>query len=316
MDNCRQRGKEIKTEVVGVAYSMAGIIALYGDKGSRSIVNYGTIMIHDPKFAFGEPEKESAKMMLSKVTDSLTMLIENNSGLTNDQTREYMGKETTFSATESLQNGFVDQITQTGRQVQPMSNHYELMVACSDIFNNKNVKPKEKKMSILTDYLGLNPEANETAILGAVKDLKKGVSNIQALTDEKTVLENKVKLLSDENNTLKENAMTEKATALVNKAIEEGRIQKEGSAAWIENAKKDFEGTKSLLAGLSVVPADINDSLESEEKQAPANGLAEEYEKILNESPELLDSMPDAKREAMEKAFDAKFNAVKSQVIK
>lgn len=295
IDILKEKNIPIHTECVGVAYSMAGVILVCGKK--RSIVNYGTVMMHDPKFAFGDDLTEPQKNMLQKMTDSLSMIIKNNTAMPHDMVRDYMSKETTFNAEECVNHGIVDEIIQTGRKLEPISNHYDLMVACSDIYNNK---PITKKMSKLTDLLKLNDAASEEAIVSAVNGLMTVKSDIQALADEKKALENQVTLLKSENATLKEQAMKSTAEALVNKAVEEGKISEKGKDLWITNAMKDYEGTKNLIEGLSVVPADINSQLETNKTEA--KNLVEKYEKLLD-SPSEMDKVDPKELQAMEEAW-------------
>lgn len=307
IDIVRSKGIPVYTENVGVAYSMAGIILVAGDQDKRSSVDYGTVMIHDPKFSFGEPEKDSEKNMLQKMTDSLTSIIEKNSTLDNAKTRDFMSKETTFSSKESKKHGFIDSIRNTGKKLKPISNHVELMVACSDIYNQK---PKSKKMKLITDFLQLTEDASENSILNAVKALDQS-SEIQLLTDEKTTLKNSLELLKTENATLKETAVTAQAETLVNKAVDEGRITDDGKGLWVESAKKDFDGTKKLIEGLNVVPGSINDQLTDDSKGE--SDLVTKYEKLL-ETPELLDELPQKEVEAMEAAYEKSIE-VNTQLI-
>lgn len=299
IDVLKSKGIEVETECVGVAYSMAGIILVSGSL--RSIVDYGTIMVHDPKFTFGDPDKESAKNLLQKMTDSLTQILENNTDLDNQQVREYMSKETTFNAKEGKKLGFVDKIKKTGKQVEKMDNHYELMVACSDIYNNKQVKPNQKKMEKLTKLLGLNPEASETAIVNAVSDIQNQVSDIQALTDERDMYKSKVDQLTNEITTLKSNAVQKDAETLIDNAIKDGKIQKEARDIWIENAKKDLESVTEMLKTLNVAPPKVNDQLNT--ATASDDELVNKFEALLDD-PDKMDLMPDAEFKAMEEAYE------------
>jgi hypothetical protein len=275
---------------------MAGIILSCGKK--RSIVNYGTVMIHDPKFGFGSPETEAQKNMLQKMTDSLSSIIQTNSKLTIEQVREYMIKESTFDAYEAVNNGLVDTIIQTGRKLEPMQDHYKQMVACSEIYNNN--KPKQLKMKKLTDLLNLNAEASEDAIVGAVNVLIGQKTDIQALRDEKTSLENKVLLLTSENNTLKEKAVTSQAEALVNKAKEDGKFGEASVPMWLEAAKKDFDGTKKLIDGLTVAPVNLNTQIVANSTEASA--MSSKYEELLA-NPKAMDAMDEKELKLLEDAW-------------
>lgn len=303
MDILRAKAIIIETECVGIAYSMAAIILNYGTKGNRIAVDYGTVMIHDPSFVSNSKEiEESQKMMLDKMTDALTSILTNNSDLEEEKVRDYMIKETTFSAKEAKKFGFIDSIKKTGKSINDTyKNHRDLMVACSKI-NNNNQKPKLKKMSKLTDLLGLNAEASENAIVNAVNERIQIKKDAQSLADEKTVLENKIKLLTTENTKLKETGLQNNAKALIEKAQNEGRIEEadESAAPWIEMAVKDYEGTKKLIEGLKAVPKSINDKIDLDPKNQAE--LVAKYEELL-ERPEKLENMPADELKIMEDAF-------------
>lgn len=314
MEALKDKGKKIKTECVGVAYSMAGIILTAGQE--RSIYDYGTVMIHDPFFRNGqEPQTTGEESLVENIKNSLTSILVSNTKLSEETTKEYMQNETTFNSKEAKRNGFVDNIQKTGRNVKKIQNitdSMELMVACSDMYNENLIIKNVNKMEKVSKLLGLNAEANEDAIFNAVSELKEKTIESKTLLDEKNVLTSKVEQLINEVNTLKEEASKKDAEILVNEAIKGGKIKADAKETWVENAVSNFEGTKKLIDGLNVVPDSINNSLETDVKGEKA--LAMKYEKMLTETPEMLDTLDESELSKMEDAY-AKLNKVDVETI-
>jgi ATP-dependent Clp protease protease subunit len=114
------------------------------------------------------------------------------------------------------------------------------------VVNQLIEQPKIKKMKLVTNALSLNEDANEEAVLKGVNDLKE---EIKTLTDKKKELEDSLeKIESDKVEAAKEKEVTE----VVNKAAEEGRIEKDAISDFIGLGKKDLEGVKNTLAKMPV----------------------------------------------------------------
>jgi len=250
----------ITSKNVGVAYSMAGVIL--ASCRQRTALNYSTTMIHDPFFNTKKELKASDRSMLDKITLSLNNILVNVTGQTAETITEKMKNETTFTATEALEFGLIDNIEQI-KNIKLPKNKFLRMVACADIYNKTTIKTN--KMSELNNILDLNVEASASAQVEAVKALKEQITNgIDAINNAK-ILKAENEVLKTENETLKSKIVNEKAEALVNKAIEAGKIIETAKETWLNHAKVDFENAEKLINSLSFVP-NLNKSFEEDKE--------------------------------------------------
>ena len=218
-----------------------------------------------------------------------------------------MAIEKTFSAQEAKDFGLIDSIEITGKSIDQNLNNTKKMVACAALYNNLNLK-KENKMELINKQLGLNAEASEIAALQALKELfdesTSKDSKIKTLTNELKLSNSKVEAMKEENGKIKTEILNEKAKVLIDEAVNNGKIQKEGTEKWIENAVKDFDGTKELLEGLSGTPVDINNSLEGGKKSTSGDiENAKKFEKLLDD-PIAMDAMDSKERDILEASFN------------
>jgi len=288
----KDKGIKVVTECVGIAYSIAGVILVVGEE--RKIVDYGTVMIHDPFFTNARTElADNEKNMLAKVTSSLVTILTNNTKLDKEKVISYMSKETTFDSKESKRYGFVDSIIKTGKKLNNTAGSYDTMVACSNLYS----EIKQKNMNKIIAVIGADANASEDVIVNAIKGIK---NEKVVLVEKNTEMKNTISALQTEINELKEKDQKAKAETLVNDAIANGKINKEQKQVWIDNAVKDFDNAKLMIDSLVGSPLDINSQLEDTKGD---DALAKEYEKILKNNPEMLDTLPQEKLEKMESAY-------------
>jgi len=314
IDLINYKGGNVNTINVGIAYSMGGIILAVGKK--RITKDYGNAMMHDPSFSGRTTNlSDKEKNLLQKNKESLVTILSNNLGLEEDKIKDLMEKETYLSSKEMLELGLVDEIETTGRKIDNTLNNYEKMAACAELFNNKTVKTI-KKMD-LNSVLKLNPEASEQAQIQAVNDLLGKASKVKTLTDELSVEKAKTNKLESRVKELEKEQTRSKAETLVDKAIEEAKIDKDSRELWIEDAMENYERTEKKITLLNAKPTSINSQLTDGDDKKVTDAetkLAEEYGKILEEDPSSLDNMDGAKLEAMQKAYE-KLNTVQIDKI-
>ncbi|RKE02313.1 ATP-dependent protease ClpP protease subunit [Marinifilum flexuosum] len=162
----------VSTINVGVAASMAGIIALLGDK--PKMYDYAKLMLHSPYYADENGEKVknlSAKdqKALKALKDILVRLLMKR-GKSEEEINKILKTDTWYSAEEALAEGFIDEIIVTGRKkelaaLEPMA----LVAKLNDEYKPK----KERKMKTVIAALGLPEDSNEQAVLEAVNNLQK-----------------------------------------------------------------------------------------------------------------------------------------------
>jgi len=307
------KGVNIKLKNVGIAYSMAGVLLASGKKGNRTAVNYATTMIHDARFA-GENKNisDAENSLVQKVGESLALIISEGSGQNIDKVKESMGKETTFTAEEAKEFGIVDEVELTGKQINQELSTDKKLVACAALYNsNININKKDKKMKLLNEFLGLNAEASEAAALSALRELKEDSAvkdeMVNELQDKLKLSDAKVEAMKKENGEIKKVTVKANAETLINTAVTDGKIQKDGAEKWIENAIKDFEGTKDLLESLSATPGDINAKLKTggkpTGKKSEIEAKAAKFEEMLSD-PAKLDALSATEKTELENAFN------------
>ncbi len=248
----------INVFVVGVAASMAAVIAVCGDK--VHMYDYAKMMIHDPYFSGMDSSKltPKEKKSLDSITDSLRVILSRR-GKDKDQIAKLMKDETWFSAEEAKTAKLCDDVVST-RQ----SNQYsglsvtDLMSRVSAEFspNNNNMDLKA-----IAKALGMAENATEQQIVDRINaDKAKETARLKAVTDEylergvKSGLvteKNKVKMVALANSDFdlfkdlveeRETAKTETETATV--TVE---VQEQGTTT----AKSGMEGYTRLSAALA-----------------------------------------------------------------
>lgn len=103
-------GKKVTVKVMGLAASIASIIAMAGDKILMPANTF--MMVHNPwSFAVGNADvmREQADL-LDKVGDALTAIYVNRTGKTEEEVKALLKAETYMTAAEAVENGFADEV--------------------------------------------------------------------------------------------------------------------------------------------------------------------------------------------------------------
>jgi ATP-dependent Clp endopeptidase proteolytic subunit ClpP len=258
---------KLSVEVLGVAASIASIIAL---AGKELIMGEGSyLMIHDPwSWAIGDSaEMRRIAEVLDKMSGQLANIYTRNSTLMKEEIVELMAKETWFTAEEAVEAGFADGVVEYG----------DIAALSFDIskFHYNNVPEKveqlvarkiQSKQPISVENSGENketggktmPENKETDDKARIAALEKEISDFKAEIAElkakvETEKEKTTLILSEKQDLAKEladlkmlNAQTEK-NQVIEKALSEGKITPKNRARWEEQYDRDPEGTKKLL---------------------------------------------------------------------
>lgn len=106
----RNSPKNITMIIDGLAASMAGVIAMAGDK--TVMADNAFFMIHNPwGLAIGDAdEMEKEAEVLNKIKEQLVTAYENKTGIAREEIAQMMDDETWFSAAEAEDRGFVDEV--------------------------------------------------------------------------------------------------------------------------------------------------------------------------------------------------------------
>lgn len=118
-----ETGITIDIEVMGLASSIASVIALAGSSLKMRLGSY--LMIHRPYTVavVDYKEAENLALTLKKMNDDLVQIYTEKSNLSPEQIEEYLAAETWFTAKEAVTHGFASKVILSGE---------------GDILNNAN----------------------------------------------------------------------------------------------------------------------------------------------------------------------------------
>lgn len=217
------------TYIDGMAYSMAGVIAICGDK--KYMADYATFMMHNANGGFDQEK-------IDLITNSLAKLFERNTNLTMNKCKDLMNKETWMNADECMNLGIIDEIVVTKQKgIAMSSNIFELQNIYNKILNKTEIK-----MNKLTELLKLSNEASEDAIVEAVNAKSETIANLEAKISELT---NELNALKESNEAAENAAKIE----LVENAIKEGKIDAATKEIYLVSNKTNTE-LKEVFAKL------------------------------------------------------------------
>lgn len=133
-DYLRSLGKPVKTLIEGTCASIATVIALAGD--TRVMTSNANFFIHNPWGYVGGEKEQIQKYAdeLDKLEGQIADFYAAKTKITKDEALEFMKVETTFTAEQALEKGFITEIATVMRAVA--------------MFNpNKNKKMSKKQMT-------------------------------------------------------------------------------------------------------------------------------------------------------------------------
>lgn len=254
------------TYIDGMAYSMAGVIAICGER--KYMADYGTFMMHN---ANGGMDQD----VLDLITNSLAKIFERNTNLTMDKCKDLMNKETWMSADECMNLGIIDEIVVTKQKgIAMSSNIFELQNIYNKILNKTEIK-----MNKLTELLKLSNEASEDAIVEAVNAKSETIANLEAKISELT---NELNALKESNDAAENAAKIE----LVENAIKEGKIDAATKEIYLVSNKSNVE-LKEVFAKLKPAYTPIFNAATTTEN-IPAGRESWDFEKWSKEDPKGL----------------------------
>jgi ATP-dependent protease ClpP protease subunit len=273
IQNAVKKGKRVDTIVEGLAGSIAGIIAMGGE--TRHINDFGRIMIHSPFIADKDGVEvlgisEEDKKAIDNFGGMIVEIFSKQTGKSEEEIKSLMTETTWLNASESLQQGFTDNIINTGRfsKVENAISSVDLNPKLvynrmSKILNNVTSKTilKQKKMKLVLSNLGLSEDASEASALDKLNALNNKISSVEALEADKTSLEEKVEALETENSELKKS----NAEAIFNNAVSQGKIEaiddEKAKGEFIDSIVANPEAFKNTLKGVKTPSKKIVDNL-------------------------------------------------------
>jgi ATP-dependent protease ClpP protease subunit len=127
---------KIKTHVIGIAASMAGVIVMAADEVIMN--DYSLLMLHNPS--------GGSKEILTKIKTSLVTIFNKRTNIDIENLNKVMDVETWFNAEEALANGYITSINETGKNVNiNVSNSInELYMVYNSILTDGSKNENEK----------------------------------------------------------------------------------------------------------------------------------------------------------------------------
>lgn len=283
----------VEGKVVGIAASMAAIIAMACDK--TSVVDFGRIMIHDPSFSGSQRMNKKALRAIEATASQISQIICAKSGMSDQKARKAMKEETWYTAQEALQEGLVDEVVTTKKkeafleasvdeiynqatQHTPDMSKIIQLAALAAMFDGITNEATPEEATAFLEGLKNDLAAKDTTIANLKSQLSGALKK-----DDADALKNKVKELE-----------TFKAEQLVNKAIEMGKIDASKKEDMVNTAKADLEGFENLLSGIPAKSQNITSQLKPGQGESRKDWTFDDWQKkdpkglenLQKESPE------------------------------
>jgi len=314
------RDTEAKTQVVGLAASMSSTVLQFGSE--RIGNSFASALIHKPS--------GKDKAFVAMVTQQLSDVLAAKTNFTTDEIENMMSgeKDFVFTAAQMLEKGLIDRIEDITQPVPAevaavlakLGNEICVDDICktyNDLLNYSSETNNDEMKNLITALVAmfaLKADASEDSLIEAATKLKKdfdaqGGKLTQAVSDLAAANE-KVTALSAST----EAAIKSKATALVDAAVEAGKISEDQKENFEKMAVDNYDLAKDVLDGLKaddshvsiesaagvIIKADgSKEDLKYEHYTAPEN--LKEWETMLEKQPERAAKI-EAEYQAREKA--------------
>lgn len=273
---------KVDTYCTGIAASIAAVIFQAGR--IRYMADYGKLMYHNP---YGGNDDKQLEMM----KDSLATMVATRCDKTVDDIKAIMKKTTWIGADEALENGFCDEVHDSGD-----ANKKRVLKTADQIKNfwkesNDNTQKKFKNknshiMSKVANKLNLNAEASEDAMVQSIDTLQNKLKDVEvknktsneeldALKAEVAKKQGELDKMKAELDGMHAKAKKEKEDAeakakadaeesdkkkaeaaknMITAFVAEGRIKNDEATItkWTAMAKSDPDGLKAMIEGLPV----------------------------------------------------------------
>ena len=283
------------TYIVGLAASMAGVIAQVGKR--RRANHRAVFMAHPPQ--------NGSKELLNIIGTTLSKELTSRSSLSEDEVDNIMKgkKDVWFDADEMYSKGLIDELVTSGAMLSNVinkSDKNELYEAYNSLINLKIDKMEQVKKQ-----LNLLENRTEADVVSAVKGLQSEAGKVENLETENQSLKDELKTLKEAN----EADLVAKATDLVKNAVKTGKCPEDKEADWIEAAIANYDLVSNTLGAISIVKQKKSAVIAVTNK-ATNKVVEKDFEYMSKNEPEALATMFEEdkdKYEELEKAYNEKF---------
>lgn len=261
---------KVNTVCVGIAASISAVIFQAGRE--RIMCDYGILMYHNP---FGSENTDALRAM----RDSIVKMISQRCGMTEAETMMMMRLETFMLASEALEKKMCDTIEVSAdynkKRLAPATvandakGYYREAKSVLNSILSTTKKPN-MDFSKIANKLGLQPEANEDAIMRGIVAIENRATTseaalvtvrnqVAALEVEKTSLTAQLTDIKNKQEAAEKETRQVKAKALIAAAVKLGSIKNEADVItkWEEKATKDYDTIKDILEDMPINKAAV-----------------------------------------------------------
>lgn len=238
---------DIRIFIDGIAASMASAIALCGKHVEMS--RHARLMIHSVRGGFygTASEMEACAREILGLEDTLCGMYAKKAGMTHEEFKAsfFDGKDHWLTASEALDNGFVDGIYDT--DPVPEDSTPEQIY---QVFNNRLTEAYNVNNMALIDEIKKNPQfadcTTDQEVLARLGQLEGQANGAAALATENVTLKKENQEFKDR----EELAVKAMKKDLLDSAVKDGRISESARPAFEALLEQDLEKGKATIAAL------------------------------------------------------------------
>jgi ATP-dependent Clp endopeptidase proteolytic subunit ClpP len=277
---------EVKMQIDGLAASMGAFIAVV--RQPVLAARNSLFMWHEAWDIVmgGAAELRKRADLLDQVNDQMATIFAARTGDSKEQIRQNLQEEEWLTGEQLVERGIADELVEPAIMQQEMPNRKTAEARVASLAalvqppsgsaqrpaqtSSKTSQTSKQAMKSIAQELGLNAEANESAILQQVRQLQSKANQYDQVKQE-----------LDELKAEQERAQEQQAQQLVDQAVQAGTIGKEEAEHYKPMAKANPEGFRKLARleatagndnGVSPAPGSINDKLNREGFQPGGQG--------------------------------------------
>jgi len=290
--------KNVDTYIDGIAASMAGVIAVCGQRVFMN--DFARIMVHNPAIVNKKNVTEKEKNALSHIGDMLASILSRR-GCDKTKINNWMEAETWFTASDAVANNLADEVVSTGMTEKVNESIYE--------FVNEYYKPKTEGMiEKVISALGFEQDPGQDKMVEKIDSLKNQVTD---LTGKITAADQKAVEATDLV-TAKETEITnlktqlqaaEKSivTAIVDKAIADNKIKKDSREDLITLGCENKATLDKMLNSIKPSTMKLTDMM----NVSGGDSGKKDYDWYQRNDPQALLKMKDESPEQFEELFNS-----------
>ncbi len=290
--------KNVNTYVDGIAASMAGVIAVCGQRVYMN--DFARIMVHDPMLLGKKNITNKEKNALGHIKDMLATILSRR-GCEKNKITSWMEAETWFTAADAVVNKLADEVVNTGMSEKVNESIYE--------FVNLQYKPKTESMiEKIISALGFETDPGQDKVVEKIDALKNQVSDLTGKLSaaEQNVTDTSAQITAKDTeitNLKTQLAAADKAivASMVDKAIAENKVKKDSREDLISLGCENKASLEKLLNAVKPATVKLTDLINT----GAGNGTVKDYDWYQKNDPKALMKMKEEDPGQFEELFNA-----------